>query len=157
MSNNDEPPNKANTVSKIKEKLNTISANITKNLLTSQQNIQRSYLINERDFLGICQLALHSIHNKEKETGTQQNITTDKQNTKDIETEKKQEKSEGKEGKEEGRGKEDKEREEEVGGEEEGEEENMKTTMKASGGQNNGDDPHSIGNEIDGAVNSAIQ
>ena len=134
MSNNDDPPNKANTVSKIKEKLSIISANITKNLLASQQNIQRSYLINERDFLGICQLALHSIHNKEKQQPT---ITTE-QNSKELEIEKKKE-----EKKEEGREEEEGSKETEEEKEEEEEEDNMKTTMKASGSRSNDDDQHS--------------
>ena len=89
----DDQSNNANTVSSIKEKLNTISANITKNLLSSQQNIQRSYLINEKDFLAICQLALHSIYNKEKESEKQQDIVIE-QDIKDIEKDKNKEKEE---------------------------------------------------------------
>ena len=42
--------------SKITDKLSKFTANITKNLLSAQDNVHRSFLVNERDLLSICQL-----------------------------------------------------------------------------------------------------
>lgn len=43
--------------SKIKDKLTKLTANITKNLISAQDNnVHRSFLVNEKDFLAICQL-----------------------------------------------------------------------------------------------------
>ena len=42
--------------SKITDKLTKLTANITKNLLAAQDNVHRSFLVNERDLLSICQL-----------------------------------------------------------------------------------------------------
>ena len=40
----------------ITDKLSKLTANITKNLLSAQDNVHRSFLVNERDLLSICQL-----------------------------------------------------------------------------------------------------
>ena len=45
-----------NNHEKIKDKLTKITANISKNLLSAQENVHRSFLVNERDLLSICQL-----------------------------------------------------------------------------------------------------
>ena len=43
--------------SKITDKITKLTANITKNLISAQDNnVHRSFLVNERDFLSICQL-----------------------------------------------------------------------------------------------------
>lgn len=43
--------------SKIKDKLSRLTANISKNLISAQDdNVHRSFLVNEKDFLSICQL-----------------------------------------------------------------------------------------------------
>ena len=43
--------------SKITDKLTRLSANISKNLISAQDNnVHRSFLVNEKDFLSICQL-----------------------------------------------------------------------------------------------------
>ena len=44
------------TKSKITDKLSRITANIQKNLISGQNNVNRSFLVNERDLLAICQL-----------------------------------------------------------------------------------------------------
>ena len=42
--------------SKITDKLTKITANITKNLISGQNNVHRSFLVNEKDLLSIYQL-----------------------------------------------------------------------------------------------------
>ena len=54
MQKDDDDDTKKN--SKIIDKLTKITANITKNLISAQDNTHRSFLVNERDFLCVCQL-----------------------------------------------------------------------------------------------------
>ena len=52
----DDGVKKTGSHEKIKDKLTKITANISKNLLSAQENVHRSFLVNERDLLSICQL-----------------------------------------------------------------------------------------------------
>ena len=58
--------NDDDTKSKITDKLTRITANITKNLISGQNNLNRSFLVNERDFLSICQLGSIESHSTKR-------------------------------------------------------------------------------------------